>query len=425
MAKVLVVGGDTRAHSLGWKIARSPIVDKVYFAPGNGGTASVGENITVAQDDFEALVKFAKKEKIDLVVVSPENPLGDGIVDFFEKENLMIFGPTQRAAQIESSKVFSTEFMERHKIPHPDATVANNLAEAESFVRTHQTSEYVIKADGLAAGKGVIVPESQAEAQAATSDIMQNKIFGGAGGKVVFQERLHGQEVSAFALTDGRKLLMLPYSQDHKQAYDGDKGPNTGGVGAYAPTPFVSPKLAKQIEKEIMQATIDGLRAEGSLFKGALYGGLFITKDGQPKVIEFNCRLGDPENQPEMMLVESDLYPVFLEIAQGRLKTKNLKIRPGAAANVVLTSRGYPGEFEVGFPITGLDKISDPDVVVFHGGTKLDNGKIITTGGRVVNVTAYGPDMKSALAKTYAQIGSNGVHFKNMHYRKDIGYRVL
>lgn len=424
-ARVLIVGGEGRAHALGWKIAQSPLVEKVYFAPGNGGTSEVGENIDIKVDELDKLLDFAKQSEITLTVVSPEGPLEKGIVDLFEAEGLKIFGPTKAAAQLETSKVFSDDFFKRHNIPYPQSTVASSITEAEEYINSHEPNTYVIKADGLAAGKGVVVPESKAEAEEAISDIMDKKIFGNAGNKVVFQERLHGQEVSAFALSDGRSIVMLPFLQDHKQIFDGDKGPNTGGVGTYLPLPFMTDELAQRIKTEIMQPTIDGMRQDGTSYKGVLYGGLFITESGEPKVIEFNCRFGDPETEPMMLAIDEDIYPLLLGSAEGKLPAETVKIKSGAVANVVLCSGGYPGDYKTGYEIGGLDKITDPDVVVFHAGTKKEGDKILTSGGRVLNVTAYTDDLKEALKKVYAQIGEQGIHFKDMHYRTDIGHRVL
>lgn len=423
-AKVLIVGSEGRAHSLGWKIAQSPLVEKVYFAPGNGGTGQVGENLDIGVGDFEKLADFAEHEKIELTVVSPEQPLADGIVDFFEKRQLKIFGPSAAASQIESSKVFSTNIFEKYGVPYPASIVAKSYEEAQHYIDTHKFSEYVIKADGLAAGKGVILPESEAEAQTAIDDVMKNKIFGDSGNQIVFQERLKGQEVSAFALSDGERILMLPFCQDHKQIFEGDKGPNTGGVGAYSPLPFMTDEMAERIKTEIMQPVVDGLRAEGIPYKGVLYGGLFVSEVG-PKVIEFNCRFGDPECQVLMRMVNEDIYPLLLQCAMGQLEQDSITTTAGAAANIVLCSGGYPGDYQTGFEVQGLDKITNPDVVVFHAGTKKENSKVLTSGGRVLNVTAHGENLKSALSKAYSQIGENGVHFDGMYYRKDIGHRVL
>ncbi|HCM52152.1 TPA: phosphoribosylamine--glycine ligase [Candidatus Saccharibacteria bacterium] len=425
MASVLIVGGEGRAHALGWKLAQSPLVEQIYFAPGNGGTGAVGENLPIEVNDLSGLLKFAKKTKIDLTVVSPEQPLVDGIVDLFEAAGLPIFGPSAKAAMIEGSKVFSADFMLRHNIPHPASTPVSTLAEAKDYIKNRSPKDYVIKADGLAAGKGVIVPKAQAEAETALIKIMQKSILGEAGRQIVFQERLRGQEVSAFALSDGQKIIMLPFVQDHKQVFDGDRGPNTGGMGAYGPLPFMTSQLAERIKTEIMQPAIDGMRADGTPYRGLLYGGLFITEVGEPKAIEFNCRFGDPECQVLMMLVDEDLYPILMGCAQGNLTKDSIKLKTGSAAIVCLASKGYPGTAETGYEVKGLDKIKDPNVMIFHAGDKKENGKVITSAGRVLGVTAYGKDLKGALSKAYAQIGPKGIHFEHMHFRKDIGFRVL
>ncbi|OGL34486.1 phosphoribosylamine--glycine ligase [Candidatus Saccharibacteria bacterium RIFCSPHIGHO2_12_FULL_47_16b] len=425
MASVLIVGGEGRAHALGWKLAQSPKVSQIYFAPGNGGTSTIGQNIDIGVDDLASLIKFAKKNKIDLTVVSPEPPLVAGIVDLFKTAGLPIFGPSAKAAMIEGSKVFSADFMLRHNIPHPASTPVSTLAEANAYIKKRSPKDYVIKADGLAAGKGVIVPKTPAEAEDAVINIMKKQIFGVAGRQVVFQERLSGQEVSAFALSDGRKIIMLPFVQDHKQVFDGDKGPNTGGMGAYGQPPFMTNQLAERIKIEIMQPAIDGMRADATPYRGLLYGGLFITDDGDPKAIEFNCRFGDPECQVLMMLIDEDLYPFLYGCATGELPKDSIKTKPGASAIVCLASKGYPGRYETGYEVEGLEKVKDPDVMIFHAGTKVEGGRVITSGGRVLGITAYGSDLKNALSKVYAQIGSDKVHFKDMHHRTDIGFRVL
>jgi phosphoribosylamine--glycine ligase len=423
-ARVLIVGGEARAHALGWKISQSAEVDKIYFAPGNGGTDSIGENIDIGVDEHEKLSDFAKKNEIDLTVVSPEPPLASGLADLFRKNGLLIFGPSAKAAEIEASKAFATEFMVRHKIPHPESFIANSLQEAKDYISKRSYKDYVIKSSGLASGKGVIVPGSDDEAKTALLDIMEHKIFGEAGEQVVFQERLTGQEVSAFALSDGKNFVMLPFTQDHKQIFDGDKGPNTGGMGSYAPVPFVDAKLAEKIKKEIMQPAITGLAEEGRPFVGCLFAGLFITETGEPKVIEFNCRFGDPECQSLMMLIEEDFYPILLACAKGELKQSSIKTKSGAAATVCLASPGYPGDYKKGMEVKGLDTKAD-NMMLFHAGTKNEDGKSVASGGRVLSVSAYGKDLKTALKNCYDHIGENGAHFDGMHYRKDIGFRVL
>lgn len=425
MSKVLIVGADARAHALGWKLAQSPQVDKIYFAPGNGGTGDVGENVNIGIEEIEKLADFAEKNEIDLTVVSPEIPFVNGIVDLFESRRLKAFGPSKAAAQIEASKSFSTDFMERYNIAHPKSYIANNYDEALKYINDKLFKDYVIKSSGLAAGKGVIVPNSDEEAKKALTDIMQNKIFGDAGDQVVFQERLHGQEVSAFALSDGKNIIMLPFTQDHKQVFDGDKGPNTGGMGSYTPVPFIDSKLAKKIEEEIMQATIDGMAKDGTPFVGCLFAGLFITDQGEPKVIEYNCRFGDPECQSLMMIIDEDIYPILLACAEGSLSSGEIKTKAGAVATVCLASAGYPGDYEKGKEVHGLNSSKDHNVMFFHAGTKKDDDRVVSNGGRVISVSAYGKDLKSALQSAYSNIGDQGVHFDGMHYRKDIGSRVL
>ncbi len=424
MAKVLIVGGEGRAHALGWKIAQSPKVDKIYFAPGNGGTGQVGENIDIGVDDYDKLADFAEENDIELTVVSPETPLVKGLADLFREQGLTIFGPSAQAAEIEASKAYTAEFMKKHKIPQPESFIANSYEEAKGYIAKRSYDEYVIKSSGLAAGKGVIVPESDDEAKTALLDIMEHKIFGAAGEQVVFQERLHGQEVSAFALSDGKKLIMLPFTQDHKQIFDGDKGPNTGGMGSYTPVPFIDDTLSEKIKTEIMQPTIDGLAKDGRPFIGCLFAGLFISEAGEPKVIEFNCRFGDPECQSLMMLIDEDIYPILLACAKGELKQSEIKVKPGAAATVCLASNGYPGDHEKGMEIKGLDT-KDGNLMIFHAGTTKTGNKVVASGGRVLSVTTHGDDLKSALKLAYDHIGEAGVYFDGMHYRKDIGFRVL
>jgi phosphoribosylamine--glycine ligase len=426
MTSVLVVGsgGSGRQHALGWKMARSPLVDKVYFAPGNGGTAFEGQNVPIEAEDFDGLVKFAHEKHIDLTVVGPEAPLIAGIVDRFQAEGLPIFGPDKTAAQLEGSKVYAADFMERHAIPRPDSVTVSSLPEAQAYLNAHDPLLYVIKTDGLSGGKGVIVPQSQREAEVAITEIMDEKVFGESGNKVVFQERLHGQEVSAFALSDGERIVMLPCFQDYKQAYNGDKGPNTGGIGAYGPPPFLSEDLQEKIKIEILQKTIDGMRADGRPFRGILYPGLFITEAGEPKVIEYNCRFGDPETQTMMPLLDEDLYPLLLRCSQGKLRANKVKTKTGATASVVLCSHGYPGKYETNKSIKGLDAVHDPDIVVHHGCTSVAEQGLVSSGGRVMTVTARGTTITAALEKVYSAIGPQGIHFENMHYRTDIGFRL-
>ncbi len=424
MNSVLVVGSGGREHALAWKLAQSPDVSKIYIAPGNGGTAQVGENVPIEMTDIDGLLKFARDKQIDFTVVGQEAALELAIVDRFTEAGLKIFGPTQKAAQIETSKAFIADFLERHDIPRPESYTANNLDDALNYIKGKDPLSYVIKADGLATGKGVVLPESEAEAQETLQSMMSGDAFGKAGETVVFQDRLHGQEVSAFALSDGSNIIMLPFFQDHKQVNDGDQGPNTGGMGAYTPVPFITPELAESIRVNIVQKTIDGMKADGNPYLGVLYPGLFITDTGEAKVIEFNARFGDPEAQAMMVSIDEDFLPFLIQSAAGKFEAESIKIRSGAAATVCIASGGYPGKYATEKTVEGLSTVGD-HVVVFHAGTKVLDDYIVTSGGRVLNVTATGSDMKQALQRVYDSIGKNGVHFENMHYRTDIGHRVL
>jgi phosphoribosylamine--glycine ligase len=419
--RVLVIGGGGREHALGWKLAQSPQVQDLYFAPGNGGTSLLGTNVDIAVTDTTGLLNFATDQKIDFTVVGPEAALEAGVVDAFRARDLNIFGPTKAAAQIETSKAFTASFMERYNIPQPTSVTVNTIKTALQYTASHNSTEYVIKADGLAAGKGVILPASKKEAEEVIRQMLSGKLFGEAGQTIVFQERLIGQEVSAFAVTDGQNIAMLPFFQDHKPVYDGDKGPNTGGIGCYTPVPIITDKIAEQITT-IMQSVINGLRQDGILYTGVLYAGLFVTPEG-PKVIEFNARFGDPECEPMMLILDGDFYPILKRAVAGDILPTDIKVKKGAIADVVLCSAGYPTKFKIGYPITGLESINDSDILVFHAGTKTINNQIVTTGGRVLNVTAYGNDLKTALDKAYSAV--RRIHFKDMHYRTDIGQKAL
>lgn len=420
MSSVLVVGSGGREHSLGWKLAQSPHVSHVYFAPGNGGTSLVGENVDIAMTDVDALLEFALKNQIDLTVVGQEAALELAIVDKFSAKGLKIFGPTQAAALLETSKVFSSEFMRAHNIPTPVAAEVETLDAALAYIKDKDPKSYVIKADGLATGKGVILPASEKEAKTTLEHMFSGDLFGDAGSKVVFQERLEGQEVSAFALSDGKNIAMLPYFQDHKPIFDGDKGPNTGGMGAYTPVPIVSDEIAEQIEG-IIKNTVTGMAKDGKPYVGVVYAGLFVTKSG-PKVIEYNARFGDPECEAMMLMIEDDLYELLLQCAEGQLETKQVKTHPGAAATVVMASGGYPGEYEKGKSISGLD-VDDPDVVIFHAATKKEGSGFVTSGGRVLDITARGDDLKAAVAKAYEVVKQ--ISFDGAQYRTDIAAKAL
>ena len=418
-----MIGSGGREHALGWKIKQSPLVEKIYFAPGNPGTKKIGENISIEVSDIKNLLKFARSNKIDLTVVGPETPLVLGIADIFKKEKLKIFGPSKKASQIEGSKTFSKELMRKYKIPTAKYFIFNNFADAKNHL---QKSKYplVIKADGLCMGKGVAVCKSKKEAEFFLKQLIVDKIFGKSGEKIIVEECLYGQEISFMALTDGKNFLSFLPSQDHKRLIENNQGPNTGGMGAYAPVPFLDKELIKQIEKEIVAPTIKAMAKEGCLYEGILYPGLILTREG-PKVLEYNCRFGDPETQPLMMQLESDLIEIFLAQQKKQLKNKRLVFKEGFSVGVVLASSGYPGEYKKGDQIIGLDKVNDRNVQIFHAGTKEIDKKIITSGGRVLLVTATGKTLEETIKKAYQYIGKKSIHFKGMQFRKDIGKNGL
>ena len=418
--KILVVGGGGREHAIAWKLSQSPLVKKIYACPGNAGIASLGDCIEISAEDIKGLADFAEKNLIDLTVVGPEQPLILGIVDEFEKRKLKIFGPKKEAALIEGSKGFAKEFMKRYHIPTASFKIFEQKDEAIDFVRS---SEFplVIKADGLAAGKGAFVVEDLKSAEEAVEKVMVQKIFGEAGNRVVVEDFLIGEEVTILAFTDGRTVLPMVSSQDHKRIYDGDRGPNTGGMGAYAPTLIVNEKIMKKITEEILEPAIFGLNKEGRVFKGVLYAGLMITEMG-PKVIEFNCRFGDPETQVVLPLLESDLAEIFLSIVEEELDLQDVKWKEGSAVCVVLASGGYPDKYEKGKEIFGLNRVGNSNVLVFHAGTKKAGNRIITNGGRVLGVTAFDQTMEGALGRAYSTVDK--IRFDGMQYRHDIGYRA-
>ena len=418
--KVLVVGGGGREHALVWKIARSPRVTKIFCAPGNAGIAEHAECVGIKAEDIDGLLAFARANSPDLTVVGPEAPLAAGIVDAFEAAGFKIFGPGKEAARLEASKVFAKEVMQRYGVPTAAGKDFNRAEDAREYVRRLGGS-CVVKADGLAAGKGVVVADSPAEAEAAVKTIMEEKAFGAAGERVIIEERLYGEEASVMALTDGETVLPLLPAQDHKPVFDGDKGPNTGGMGAYAPAPAVTAELLRRIEVEILVPTIRGLAAEGITYKGVLYAGLMLTAEG-PKVLEFNVRFGDPEAQPLFCLLASDLLELMEAVLAGRLREMKPDWHPGAAVCVVLASAGYPGPSRKGDVISGLDNLP-AGVVVFHAGTTLKNGRFATAGGRVLGVTGRGADVRDAIKATYKAVEK--ISFEGMHYRRDIGQKAL
>ncbi len=418
--KILVVGSGGREHALAWKVARSPLVEKVYCAPGNPGTLSIAENIPLADSDIEGLVDFAGRMKIDLTLVGPELPLTLGIVDEFEKRHLRIFGPTKKAAELEGSKIFAKQFMERHRIPTARFKVAESVPQA---LRILKSGEFffplVIKADGLAAGKGAIVCPSLRKAEDAVDMIMAKKQFGEAGKRVIIEDFLNGKEVSFIVISDGAKIQPLVTTMDHKAVYDGDRGPNTGGMGAISPSPFITSRLFSEIITTIVFPTINRMHEEGRRYTGVLYVGLMLTEEG-PKVLEYNCRFGDPETQVQMLRLESDLVDVCLNALEGNVLKAEMRWSKQASACVVLASGGYPLAYEKGKPITGLKEISAiPGIVVFHAGTKYENGEYFTSGGRVLNVCASADTLSEALENIYSAISA--VSFEGMHCRRDIG----
>lgn len=419
--KILVVGSGGREHALVWKLHSSSLVKKIYAAPGNAGISKLAECVQIASEDLVGLADFAEKNSIDLTVVGPELPLTLGIVDEFKKRNLRIFGPTKMAAMIEGSKVFAKEFMKKYHIPTASFKIFERPDEAIDFVKSSDMP-LVIKADGLAAGKGVLIIEDVKSGISAVQKIMVEKVFKDAGNKVVIEDFLEGEEATILAFTDGKTILPMPSSQDHKKIYDGDRGPNTGGMGAYAPAPIVDGRMTKRIYDEILEPTIVGLKQEGRIFKGILYAGLILTERG-PKVMEFNCRFGDPETQVVLPLLKSDLAEILMSIVEEDLSLEEVEWRDDFAVCVILASAGYPGKYEKGKQIFGLDKIGDAeDVFIFHAGTKQERGRLVTNGGRVLGVTAVDKNVEKAIRKAYDTVEK--IRFDGVQFRRDIGYRV-
>ena len=420
--KILVVGGGGREHALCWKINKSPLVEKIYCAPGNAGISKVAECIDIEVSDLEGLKDFAIKNGIDLTVVGPELPLTLGIVDLFEQNNKKIFGPDKAASELEGSKAFSKTLMKDHSIPTADYETFTDLNDALKWIK-EINGPFVVKADGLAAGKGVIICNSVKEGESALQSIIVDKTFGNAGNKVVIEEFLHGEEASIFVLTDGDKYLILEPSQDHKAIYDNDKGPNTGGMGAYCPAPVVTEDLLRKVEKQIIVPTIQGLNSEGIKYRGVLYIGLMIN-NGEVKVLEYNCRFGDPETQPVLMKLVSDIVPIFMEIAEGALKTDTLTWKGGSSICVVMSSKGYPGSYEKGVELSKLNKLDESeDVVLFHAGTKFKSDKTVTNGGRVLGLTVFDKSISSAIEKVYKNISK--IDDGTLYYRTDIGEKAI
>lgn len=418
--KILVVGGGGREHALVWKLAQSPLAEEIYCAPGNAGIADLAECVNIPAEDVDTLLEFARAEEIGLTVVGPEAPLAAGIVDKFTAAGLKIFGPTQAAALIEGSKALAKEIMEKYNIPTAAYASFTDRAAAEEYIRT-QGAPIVVKADGLAAGKGVVVAMTEQEALDAVADMLSGNAFGSAGAKVVIEEYLEGEEVSVLAFSDGKTVLPMVSAQDHKRVFDGDEGPNTGGMGAYSPAPVYTEELAEQTLRLVLQPAVDGMLVEGREYKGVLYAGLMVTPKGL-KVLEFNARFGDPETQAVLMRLESDLVEIMLAVVDGRLDECTLKWSDDAAVCVVVASGGYPGKYEKGQPISGLD-VEYPDTVVFHAGTKFVDQQVVANGGRVLGVTAHGATIAQAIEKAYAAV--DGIHYDGCFSRRDIGYRAL
>jgi len=420
--KVLVVGGGGREHALVWKIAQSPKVSEVYCAPGNAGISEQATLVPIQANDLDRLLDFALEEKIDLTVVGPEDPLTRGIVDLFESKGLLIFGANKRAAEIEGSKAFAKEMMRKYLIPTASCEVFDNRNEAVKYIRT-QGAPVVIKADGLAAGKGVTVCKTVEEAVRSVDQIMMEKIFGSAGNRVVVEEYLVGEEASYLAFTDGKTILPLASSQDHKAILDGDRGPNTGGMGAYSPAPVVTDEVHEKILEKILRPIIYGMGEEGRPYRGVLYAGLIIH-DGHPKVLEFNARFGDPETQPVLMRMKGDIVPILEACMGGTLSRHKIEWDSRASVCVVMASRGYPGDYEKGKIIEGLKEVSQMErVFVFHAGTTLKDGQVATSGGRVLGVTGLGEDIPRAIERAYQAVKM--ITWDGVHYRADIGQKAL
>lgn len=422
--KVLVIGNGGREHALAWKAAQSPLAEKIFVAPGNPGTASEAkvENVAISATDVPALVAFAQKEKIGLTIVGPEAPLVIGVVDAFREAGLTIFGPTQAAAQLEGSKAFTKDFLARQQIPTAEYQNFTEVEPALAYLRA-KGAPIVIKADGLAAGKGVIVAMTLKEAEDAVRDMLSGNAFGEAGSRVVIEEFLDGEEASFIVMVDGKNVLPMATSQDHKRVGDADTGPNTGGMGAYSPAPVVTPEIHKRVMERIIYPTVQGMAAEGNVYTGFLYAGLMIDAAGNPKVIEFNCRFGDPETQPIMMRMQSDLVELCLAGCEGKLDEKEAVYDSRAAVGVVLAAANYPGEPQKGDVISGLDADIGADAKLFQAGTTAQDGQVVTNGGRVLCATALGNSVLEAQQKAYQL--AKLVSWDGMFYRSDIGYRAI
>lgn len=420
--KILVIGGGGREHALVWKIAQSPLVTQIFCAPGNPGTAQLATNLPIKVEEIDKLLGFAKSEGIDLAVVGPELPLSLGIVDLFREYGVKIFGPSRAAARIEASKAFSKDLMHNYNIPTAAYGVFTEIPAAEAFIRK-TGAPIVVKADGLAAGKGVIIAQTEAEAIEAVQDMLSGNAFGDAGSRVVVEEFLVGEEASFLAITDGKFVIPLASAQDHKAIFDGDQGPNTGGMGAYSPAPVVTAEVHQKAMEQVVQRAVDGMAAEGCAYQGIVYAGLMV-KDGEVKTLEFNARFGDPECQPLLMRMKSDLVPLLLAVAEGDLSKHGIEWHDQAAICVVMAAEGYPGDYPKGDTITGIEAAEQlADVTVFHAGTAEKDGQIVTAGGRVLGVTALGDTVAAAIERAYQ--GVDMISWRGAQFRRDIGKKAL
>ena len=417
--KVLIIGSGGREHTLAWKIKQSPLLEELYVAPGNAGTAQIATNVDIGVNDTEKIIDFSKEKEIDLVVVGPEDPLVNGIVDSLEAEGIPAFGPNKKAAILEGSKIFTRELLQKYNIPSAEFCGFTDATKAIAYVE-EKGAPIVVKADGLAAGKGAIVCETLQEAKDAINKILVDKEFGDAGAKVIIEEKLIGEEASYLIFTDGTTIVKMVSSQDHKAIFDGDKGPNTGGMGAYSPAPIVTEQIEKEVMDKIMNPMISAMKEEGRIYKGILYAGLMITKDG-PRIVEFNCRFGDPETQVILPRLASDLIPIMQGCIEGNLAEKEVVWKNDACTCVVLASSGYPGKYEKGKEIKGIENVSN--ATVFHAGTKEDGRKTLTNGGRVLGVSALGDSIANSIDQSYDAVKE--ISFEGIYFRKDIGQKAL
>ncbi len=420
--KILVIGNGGREHALVWKISQSPMVSEIFCAPGNAGIEYLAKLVSIKADDIDGLLNFAREKKVDLTIVGPELPLTLGIVDLFEEAGLKIFGPTKKAAELEGSKAFTKDLLRKYNIPSANYELFTSSQSAGKYLKD-QKFPIVIKADGLAAGKGVIICDSLKSAKQATEDILEKKLFGSAGNRIVIEEFLEGEEVSVLAFSDGNNLMPLESAQDHKAIYDGNRGPNTGGMGAYSPASIVTDSIAEEILENILRPTIKAMAQEGRTYKGMLYAGLMVLRE-ELKVLEFNVRFGDPETQPILMRMESDIVPLFLAAIEGSLDSQKIKWRKDASVCVVMASAGYPYNYPKGEEILGVDKLrNNSNTVVFHAGTKKVDNKLVTNGGRVLGVTSKGINVSEAIKNSYRAVSK--ISWENVYYRRDIGKEAV